>query len=149
MDTIAIEPLNGSRGANVNQSKATLEWLCYEDFKLGENRPRHVRNGGEQKVITPGKAMFVDGYDAETKTVYQFHGCFFHGCPKCFPNSRQRKHNCHPDRTISEVIEATCQKTKQLRQAGYTVIEKWEHDFEVEKKTNPTFIQLLKTFDLS
>ena len=89
-DTIAIAPLNSWRGANVNQSKAALEWLSYEDFKLGENRLRHVRNGGEQKVITPGKAMFGDGYDAETKTVYEFHGCFFHGCPKCFPNHRQR-----------------------------------------------------------
>ena len=27
-DTIAIEPLNGWRGANVNKSKAALEWLC-------------------------------------------------------------------------------------------------------------------------
>ena len=49
-DTIAIEPLNGWRGAQVNQSKEALEWLCYEDFKLGGNRLRHVRNGGEQKT---------------------------------------------------------------------------------------------------
>ena len=53
-DMIVIEPLNVWRGANVNQSKAALEWLCYEDFKLGENRrrPQHQkrnlseRNGG-------------------------------------------------------------------------------------------------------
>ena len=32
-DTIAIEPLNGWRGNQVNQSKVALEWLCYEDFK--------------------------------------------------------------------------------------------------------------------
>ena len=133
----------------MNQSKAALEWLCYDDFKLGENRLRHVRNGGEQKVITPGEAMFVDGYDEATKTVYEFHGCLYYGCLKCFPNHRQRKHNCHPYRTISEVYEATCQKTKQLRQAGYTVIEKWGHDFEVEKKTNPTLINFLTTFGLS
>jgi hypothetical protein len=25
----------------------------------------------------------VDGYDSETKTVYEFYGCFFHGCPRC------------------------------------------------------------------
>ena len=146
---IAIEPLNGWRGANVNQSKAALEWLCYEDFKLGENRLRHVRNGEEQKVIIQGEAMSVDGYDEATKTVYEFHGCFYHGCVKCFPNHRYRKHNCHPDRTISEIFEATCKKTQKLRQAGYTVIEKWEHDFEVDKKTNPTLIEFLKTFNLS
>ena len=66
--------------------------------------------------------MFVDGYDAETNTVYEFHRCFFHGCPNCFPNHRQRKHNRHPDRTFSEVYEAICQKKKQLRQEGYTVM---------------------------
>lgn len=61
-----IEPFNGWRGANVNQSKPALEWLCYEDFKLGENRLRHFRNGGEQKVNAQGEAMFVDGYDEAT-----------------------------------------------------------------------------------
>ena len=117
-ETIAIEPMNGWRGANVNQSNIALEWLCYEDSKLGGNGIRHVRNGGEQKVMTPAESLFVDGYDAETKTVYEFHGCFFHGCPKCFPGQRHKKHNCHADRTVSEVYEATCRKTNYLRQAG-------------------------------
>ena len=93
--------------------------------------------------------MFVDGYDETTKTVYEFHGCFYHGCAKCFPIHRYRKHNCHPDRTISEIFEATRQKTQKLRQAGYTVSEKWEHDFEIEKKSNPTVMEFLKTFSLS
>lgn len=139
--------MNGWRGANANQSKAALEWLCYEDFKLGGNKLRNVRNGGEQKVLTPGEAMFVDGYDEASKTVYEFHGCFYHGCVKCFSNHRYRKHNCHPDPTISKVYKATCQKTKQLRQADNTVIEKWED--EVDRITNPTLIQFLKTFDLA
>ena len=50
-ETIAIEPMNRWRGANVNQSNIALEWLCYEDSKLGGNRTRHVRNGGEQKAM--------------------------------------------------------------------------------------------------
>ena len=80
-DTIAIEPLNGWHRNQVNQSKVALEWLCYEDLKLGKKRLHNVRNGGEQKVLTPGEALFVDGYDAETKTVYEFHGCLFHVLP--------------------------------------------------------------------
>lgn len=147
-DTIAIEPLNGWRGNQVNQSKVALKWFCYEDFKLGRNTVHHVRNVGEQKVLTPAEAMFVDGYDEATKTVYEFQGCFYHGCVKCFPNNRQRKHNCHPDRTISEVYEATCKKTEQLRQAGYTVIEKLECQFENEKKTDKQLQDFLKTFEL-
>ena len=113
----------------MNQSKVALEWLCNENFKLGENRLHHVRNRGEQKVL------FLDGYDAETKTVYKFHGCLFHGRPTCFPIHRQRKHYCHPDRTINEVYEANCRKTRQLQQAGYKVIEKWECAFNKDKKS--------------
>ena len=147
-DTIANEPLNGWRGNQVNQSKVAFEWLCFEDWKLGANRLRHIRNGGEQKVLTQAEAMFVDGYDEATKTVYEFHGCFYHGFVKCFLNNRHKKHNCHPDRTISEVYEATWKKTEQLRQAGYTVIEKWECQFENEKKTDKQLQDFLKTFEL-
>ena len=92
--------------------------------------------------------MFVDRYDEESKTVYGFQGCFYHGCIKCFPNNRHLKHNCHPDRTISEVYEATCKKTQILRQSGYTVIEKWECEFENEKKTDQQLQDFLKSFDL-
>ena len=42
---------------------------------------RHALNGGEQKVC----GHYVDGYDPETKTVYEFHGCYWHG----FPNISQ------------------------------------------------------------
>lgn len=42
-------------------------------------------------MLTPAEAMFVDGYDEESKTVYEFQGCFHHGCIKCFPNNRHRK----------------------------------------------------------
>ena len=148
-DTIAIELTNGWRGAQVNQSVAALEWLCYEDFKLGHNRIKHLRSGGEQSIRVPGKILLVDGYDPETRTVYEFHGCFYHGCVHCFPNQRHRKQKCHPDRTIAEIYEATCKKTQQLRNAGYNVIEKWEHDFEKEKKTDPALIEFLNTFLLA
>ena len=138
----------------------TLEWLAWGRCEL---KYRSIgmamlwRFQRRRKQITPcsqrrraqGEAMFVDGYDEATKTVYESHGCFYHGCANCFPIHRYRKHNCHPDRTISEIFEATCQKTQKLRQAGYTVNEKWEHDFEIEKKTNPTLMEFLKTFSLS
>ena len=90
-DTTTIEPLNGWRGNQVNRSKVALEWLCFKGWQLGGNRLRHVRNGGKQKLLTPAEAMFVDGYDEAAKTVYEFHGCFYHGCVKCFPKNRHKE----------------------------------------------------------
>ena len=28
----------------------------------------------------------VDRFDEEHRVVYEFHGCVFHGCLKCFPS---------------------------------------------------------------
>ena len=32
----------------------------------------------------------VDGYNHETNTVFQYHGCYWHGCRKCFPHDRNK-----------------------------------------------------------
>lgn len=61
--------------------------------------------------------MFVDGYDAKTKTVYEFQGCEFHGCKKWKPNGRHVKTFHHPDRTVEEMYEAIKMKIK-IREAG-------------------------------
>ena len=54
-NTIAVEPLKGWLGANVNQSVKALQWLYFKEQGLAKpdaspDRIRHVRNGGEQSV---------------------------------------------------------------------------------------------------
>ena len=63
----------------------------------------------------------VDGYDASSKTVYQFHGCYWHACPTCFPNA---------DDEFKQRFFQTQRRTTQLRQSGYRVVEMWEHDWD-------------------
>ena len=51
------------------------DWLTWESERTG--RPiRHQINGREKRI---GKHR-VDGWCSETKTAYQFQGCYFHGC---------------------------------------------------------------------
>ena len=85
---------------------------------------------GPQRVL-------VDGYDASTNTVYEFHGCLWHGCPKCFKNSRHSYSTVHPDRTLYEVHEHTKVKIKTLKDHGHRVIEKWECEWDQDVKTDP------------
>ena len=56
-----------------------VQWLTWEAAKNG-CAIRHQVNGREKRI---GK-LPVDGWCAEARTAYQFHGCFFHGCPKCY-----------------------------------------------------------------
>jgi len=140
-DTIAVRPLHGWRGAQVNHSLKALQWLYYEEQRLPKDeacadRIKHVRNGGEQTVVTDTDSYFVDGYDPMTRTVYEFHGCLWHGCKRCFPRDRQTKHPVNPDRTLDELLRATQVKAQTLRTAGYRVVELWEHEWDAMVKDN-------------
>ena len=151
-NTIAVEPLGGWRGAKDNQSLKALQWLYYQEHQIPKqgasaDRIRHVRNGGEQFVRTLLDAYFVDGYDPLTRTVYEFHGCLYHGCPRCYP-SRRAKHYAVPDRSVEELYQATLSKRMALLRAGYTVIEMWECEWDRLVDNEPAVSQFLRSFDL-
>jgi len=102
---------------------------------------QHAGNAGEVRI--PGVGFFVDGYCQDTKTVYEFHGCFWHGCPHCYPN-RHEKHLRHCDRTMHDVYEKTQQRIRLLQSLGYNVVEMWECKWGRLKETSPdiqTFVE--------
>jgi len=118
--SIASEPVHGWK-THSNQSNVAREYLYWTDHQLRQaalaelsdedleahdlmalaypDHPhpayrryvQHVDNGGEFTV--PGTNFKVDGYCAETNTIYEFHGCFYHGCPTCYTSGERRVKN--------------------------------------------------------
>jgi len=152
---IAVRPLRGWRGAQVNQSLVALQWLAYCESLIPKegacaDRIKHVKNGGEQKVRTPSRECFVDGLDPVTNTVYEFYGCLWHGCPHCYPGKRDMKRRVMPDRSAEEAYRATLKKSADLQKAGYHVVEIWECKWDRLVKQDPqikAFINQLKWVD--
>jgi len=143
-NSIASEPTNGWRNC-INQSNVALEWLTWCDHQQPQDI-QHVRNAGEVRIPTVG---FVDGFCQDTNTVYEFQGCFTHGCPRCYPN-RHEKHVRHYDRTMQDVYETTQQKLQALRAQVYHVVEMWECNWRRLKATSPeiqTFVDNLTFVD--
>ena len=71
---------NGSRPQQTQPNgQMAVQWLTCESVRTGYSI-RHQANGREKRI---GK-LPVDGWCAKTHIAYQFHGCFFHGCPKCY-----------------------------------------------------------------
>ena len=120
-------------------SFVAIKWLEWE----AKNRGIHIHHarcghGGERKIL----GARVDGYHQESKTVFQFHGCLWHGCEKCYPEDRQKpvQQNTRQGKVISRLdtekkpmnrktaYELTLQRTQSLRKEGYKVVEKWEHE---------------------
>lgn len=100
-------------------------------------------------MLTPAKSFLVDGYDILTHTVYEFHGCLWHGCKKCFKHQRHEQSKLNKDRTFQEMYEATIAKEEMLRSAGYTLKVIWECQWEKEKKENVQLQTFLQTYELT
>ena len=71
---------------------------------------------------------FVDGYDLINKTVYEFHGCYFHGCPKCF---KPETFNKVMQLTMSTVYKRHNIRIEYIKNFCNKLIEIWECDFDI------------------
>ena len=102
-----------------------VQWLTWEAAKNGCTI-RHQVNGREKRI---GK-LPVDGWCAETRTAYQFHGCFWHGCPKCYD---QNETNSVNGKTMAVLLEDTKKNTAYLRR-HVKVVEMWECEWKEIRK---------------
>ena len=102
-----------------------VQWLTWESAKSG-CAIRHQVNGREKRI---GKRR-VDGWCAETRTAYQFHGCFWHGCPKCYD---QNETNSVNGKTMAVLLEDTKKNTAYIRR-HVKVVEMWECEWKEIRK---------------
>ena len=104
------------------------QWLTSVSFTTGHTI-RHQSNGREKRV---GK-LLVDGWCAETRTAYQFHGCYFHGCTNCY---EPQETNTLNGKTMATLLEDTTKNTAYLRRHVH-VVEMLECAWKLEAKQPP------------
>ena len=63
--------------------------------------------------IIPKNLYYVDGFCEETRTVYEFYGCVYHGCALCFDGTND--HPYRSERKMCDVYEATIEREERLR----------------------------------
>ena len=105
-----------------------IQWLTCESDRTGCTI-RHQGNGREKRV---GK-LLVGGWCAKTRTAYQFHGCYFHGCPKCYDHEETNTLN---GKTMGTLLADTKKHTTYLRR-HVKVVEMWECQWKRESKALP------------
>ena len=105
------------------------QWLTSVSFTTGHTI-RHQSNGREKRVGN----LLVDGWCAETRTAYQFHGCYFHGCPKCHTDPEET--NKLNGKTMATLLADTKKHTTYLRR-HVKVVEMWECAWKRERDPPP------------
>ena len=84
-------PPNLSRDGNSSLTTPRLPWNgsfaknigCRRKPRFHRQRSQRARNQGEYQI--PGRRWRLDGFDETSNTVFEFLGCFWHGCHLCFP----------------------------------------------------------------
>ena len=95
------------------------------NFGVVYDRSHHPPS--KQRTGEADRELLVDGWCAETHTAYQFHGCYFHGCPKCHTDPEET--NKLNGKTMATLLENTRRNTTYLRRHIKTV-EMWECDWK-------------------
>ena len=92
----------------------------------------HKRNHISEVRVGP---YLVDGYDPNTRTVYEFHGCYFHGCSHCKKDQDDlgKERKMHTDT-----------KEKYLRNKGYNLRIIWEHEFKSMQISDPKLKEFVR-----
>ena len=133
--TIAIVP---EYAKTDNYSKMSIMWLNYVSTTKGLNI-QHALNGGEKKLTIDEKTYKVDGFCEETNTVYEFYGCFWHGCPNCYkPNIINSKNQ----RDMGTLNDLTIEKRETIKSAGYNHVS----TYECQLNKNKDFQKFAKNF---
>ncbi|XP_055355959.1 uncharacterized protein LOC129601230 [Paramacrobiotus metropolitanus] len=130
--TFHLEPeklaVLSSHGPHRNRrtSVQATQWLEMLNRDLG-GRIQHGRNGKEVHI----GPYYVDGYDAATRTVYEYNGCVFHGHPEC---TEEEDRSPFSRKKMSEVYEEYLDRVRYLEDEKYTVVTKWECEWKRERK---------------
>ena len=106
-----------------------VQWLTWESVRT-ERSIRHQVNGREKRI---GK-LPVDGWCAKTHTAYQFHGCYVHGCPKCYDENELNSVN---GKTMAELLANTKTHTAYFRRF-VDVVEMWECEWKGKRIESDT-----------
>ncbi|KAJ8050172.1 hypothetical protein HOLleu_03268 [Holothuria leucospilota] len=123
--------------------KTAVGWLEWEGKQRGVFI-KHILNGKEVRV--GGRQLPVDGFSTSDgpgkPTIFQFHGCYWHGHP-CWLNNG-RTHNTHRDKPLSDLYEETKNIPQYLQSLGYDYVEKWECERRDEINSNPSIKQFIQ-----
>ena len=117
-------------------SKSSILWMEYLSKTEGKNI-QHAMKGGEKRIEGIG---FVDGYCDKSNEIFEFLGCYFHGCNRCFKSDTI---NTKLEKSMGELWDETEKRLLEASNA-YNVRSIRECEFQSLYRTDPFF----KTFEL-
>lgn len=124
--------------------RRTISFLCIEcsarialEWLDSLNIPHLITMRSGKEFTIPGTRYRADGFDPITNTIYEFHGCEFHGHliiePNC-PFTRNKGPLSYYGVAFSYLYERTKNRMAKLIKLGYNYVEMWECEYKALNK---------------
>ena len=132
-NSIGIIPARGYF-SRINQSAKALDYLNFMSFK----EQTYIQHAGTAEGEFRLGPFHLDGISRDKKLIFNFFGCFYHGCQRCFNHldyhqafgvNMQMKHK------ETELREIRLKHLISLNFPDFTYVPVWEHEFDALKKT--------------
>ena len=141
-ETIAIVPPSG-RGGKRAQSLKARKWLAWIQKEEHIQLQSCDSPEGEAKVtVNENTYYYVDGLYEPMKIIYEFYGCAYHGCKKCYTNRQTL--TPFGGTTLEEAFDRTSQREDELRELGYEIRRIWECEWDDLVKEDETLNAFLE-----
>ena len=126
------------------QSTEAVRWLVWEE-KERTFQIKHASNGKEGIVRGNLKVGgFYKNEDTGEEHVWEYQGCFYHGCRSCFRINREKALHNDPFNTMNTRYENTMVKLKKLKELGFVVHVMWGCKWRRTMKNNENIAEYLK-----
>ena len=126
-------------GGNKKFSYAACQWIEKQSELIG----RHIHHalcghGGEYYVYlyagkekdSRAREIPVDGYEPKSNTIFQYHGCKWHGCP-----CRKERNSLEEELIAEQRYAKTIELEKKMKEQGFKIVSVWECEKpELKKK---------------
>ena len=126
-------------GGNKKFSYAACQWIEKQSELIG----RHIHHalcghGGEYYVYlyagkekdSRAREIPVDGYEPESNTIFQYHGCKWHQCP-----CRKERNSLEEELIAEQRYAKTIELEKKMKEQGFKIVSVWECEKpELKKK---------------
>ena len=122
---------------SVRMANEWLEWVAHKE----RIHIRHQLNNTEKRI--GGKRLPVDGFNAQTQTVYQFHGCYWHA-HNC-ELTREKEFNEKRKKPMAEIREETRANSENIKSKEYNLVEMRECEWRQMKRTNRELQRFIAT----
>ena len=158
---IALIPQHGySRRDNFSkEAMGYIKWFekCYrKQNNLFDFNIQHAKSPGGEKVVVHGLngskqiKYKLDGYFKDSKGLehaVEFYGCWFHGCPECYPRDRDKL--VIMNKTMTRRHQETVQRASKIREMGFVLHEMWSCEFSRMIQLNREIEKFIQDLEIS